>query len=349
MNGDVSILSYHVKHSRPIQDLLDKAQLVANYAVNNKSNKKLLTSKYVKHIGLPSSISNQILRKFGKGTIKQATHVNLIIPNQVTKTTSKIYNSITWNKINSIVTMKPLKMMFRWNPGREFQKINQIEISATRFMISATFKNHIVKQEYHNILGIDLNCGIGRHIVNMANLENNEIISLGKQAPNIRKKYAMKRKKQKIKGNKEKHIMKNFDHKMSHKIVNYALKHKLRIVMENLKGIRKSKTKGNGSKNVNRLVNSWSFYRLQSMVEYKSKELGIPFIKVNAHYTSQQCSYCNVIGIRDKKNFTCTNKNCRSHKIPRNADNNAAFNVGKRALQEGGIVYTTCPETRSAR
>lgn len=337
------ILSYHVKHSRSIQDLLDKAQLIANYAVQNKNNKKILTSKYVKHIGLPSAISNQILRKYGRGEIKKATSVNLIVPNQTTKTASKIYNSITWD--NGIVTLKPLQMSFRWNPGRDFEKINQVEIDNNRFMITATFKNRIVKQEYLNVLGIDLNCGVGRHIVNMANLETGEIISMGKQAPNIRKRYFKKRKSQnhkqskcKIKSNKEKKIMKDFDHKMSHKIVNYALKHKLRIVMEKLKGIRNSKTKGNGSRNVNRLVNSWSFYRLQSMVEYKSKELGIPVLKVNAHYTSQQCSYCDVIGIRDKKNFTCTNKNCYSCGIPRNADNNAAFNVGKRALQEGGIV-----------
>ena len=70
--------------------------------------------------------------------------------------------------------------------------------------------------------------------------------------------------------------------------------------MEDLEGIRKSKIKGNGSRNVNRLVNSWSFYRLQFFVTYKAKLLGIPVIKVQPHYTSQLCSYCGIKGNRKK-------------------------------------------------
>ena len=75
---------------------------------------------------------------------------------------------------------------------------------------------------------------------------------------------------------------------------------------------------------------------MQTFIEYKSKELEIPFIKVNPHYTSQECSYCQVIGKRDRDKFTCNNKHCKSYKIIRHSDINAAFNVGKRSLQEGG-------------
>ena len=118
MASDVSIKSYHVKHRLQLNPLLSAAKKVADYAVQNKSNKRLLTSKYVKEFGLPSSISNQILRKYGRGTIKEAHNVNLIIPNQTTKVNSKVYNSIIWE--NGVVTLKPLKLSFRWNPGRNF-------------------------------------------------------------------------------------------------------------------------------------------------------------------------------------------------------------------------------------
>jgi len=203
-------------------------------------------------------------------------------------------------------------------------------------MIAATFKNTIVHQKYANVLGIDHNCGFGRHILNCANLLTGEVVNLGKKGPKIRNKYFKKRKTQKIKNNKEKRIMKDLDHKISRAVVNYALKHKLKIVVENLKGIRKGSRKGNGSKGKNRVVNSWSFYRLQSFMKYKSKELGIPFEKVNPHYTSQECSYCGVIGIRKKESFICKNKRCQSCNIERHADVNAAFNIGKRSLQQGG-------------
>jgi len=130
--------------------------------------------------------------------------------------------------------------------------------------------------------------------------------------------------------------MRYLDHKISRKIVNYALKHKLRIVVENLKGIRKCARKGKGSRNVNRFVNSWSFYRLQTFIEYKAKELGIPFEKINPQYTSQECSYCSIIGTRKSDSFICNNKRCNAYKKKRHSDKNAAFNIGKRSLLIGG-------------
>ena len=148
--------------------------------------------------------------------------------------------------------------------------------------------------------------------------------------------FFKKRQKQKMKGNREHRIMKDIDHKLSRKVVDYALKNKLKIVVEKLTHIRSGAKKGKGSRAGNRLVNSWSFYRLQSFIEYKAKELGIPFEKINPHYTSQECSFCTVIGSRDKENFVCNNKHCCVYKKERNADINAAFNVGKRSLLPGG-------------
>lgn len=334
-----SIKCYHVKHRIDFSNQLASAKVIADYAVANKANRKLLSTKYVKDQKLHSDIANQILRKYGRGTIKKATNVNLIVPNTERKSKRKdgtISKSLNITYLNGIVSVKPLKVQFRWNPGKEFQKINQIEISKDKYMIAATFKDNIKKQKYENIFGIDLNCGVGRSIANCANLKTGEIINLGKQGPNIRKRYFKKRQKHLVKGDKEKRIMRDLDHKISRTIVNYALKHKLKIVVEDLKGIRLGARKGKGSKTVNRFVNSWSFYRLQTFIEYKSKELGIPFIKVNPQYTSQECSFCSVIGERKGDTFICKNKRCTSFNLKRHADINAAFNVGKRSLQTGG-------------
>lgn len=335
-----SVKSYHVKHRLDLTDLLSKAKKVADYAVQNKSNKKILTSKYVKQHGLPSSISNQILRKYARGNIKEATNVNLIVPNSSTRNyrmkdgTTKTYTTIDY--VNERVILKPLKLSFRWNPGKALEKINQVEISKDRFMIAATFKDPVIEQEYTNVLGIDLNCGCGRAVANCANLRNGEILNLGKKGPNTRKYYYKKRQNHKVKNNKEKRRMKDLDHKISRKIVDYALKHKLKIVVENLKGVRTNARKGNGLRAVNRFVNSWSFYRLQQFIEYKAKERGIPFEKINPQYTSKECNYCSVIGDRKGDTFICKNRRCKSYKQKRHSDINAAFNVGKRSLLSGG-------------
>jgi putative transposase len=334
-----SVKTYHVRHRLDLSDLLAKAQKVADFAVENKNNKRALTSKNVKEYGLPSAVSNQILRKYGRGTIKKATNVNLIVPNSsISERVLKNGNVKTYASINYIgerVILKPLKLSFRWNPGKAFEKINQVEIDAEKFMIAVTIKN-AEPQHCANVLGIDLNCGVGRSVANCANLSNGEILNFGKQGPNTRKYYYKKHQSHRVRGHKEKRRMKDLDHKISRKIVDYALKHKLKIVVEDLKGIRTGKKKGNGLKAVNRFVNSWSFYRLQSFIEYKAKECGLPFEKIKPQYTSKECSFCSVIGERNGNTFTCKNKHCKSCGTARHSDVNAAFNIGKRSLLPGG-------------
>lgn len=348
-NENQFIKCYHVKHRLDFKVQLAKAKQVADYAVQHKSTPKKLTTKYVNHLGLHSTIACQILRKYGRGTIKEAKHVNLIISNSINKRKYKkkdgtiqikTYSNMVYE--NGWVTVKPLKLKFRWNPGKTFRKIHQLEIDETKFMIAVSFPESKVDQEYQGVLGIDLNCGMGRSVVNCANLNTRELLNLGKQGPNLRKFHFKKRKvhPKKMKGNKEQRRMRDLDHKISRTVVNYALKHKLKIVMENLKGLRKSVTKKKGlPRNVNRFVNSWSFYRLQTFIEYKAKELGIPFEKINPQYTSQECSYCSVIGKRNGDTFVCTNKKCQVRNKKRHADINAAFNIGNRSLLLGGRAH----------
>ncbi len=45
MGSDVNIKSYHVKHRLCLDSLLEKAKCIANYAVQNKKNRKVLIPK----------------------------------------------------------------------------------------------------------------------------------------------------------------------------------------------------------------------------------------------------------------------------------------------------------------
>ena len=338
-NSHKVLRTYSVKHRRDFSSLLESAKHVANYAAAHKFTPKLLSTKMVKHFGLPSDVSNQILRKYGRGTIRSVKSANLIVPNTLRKNKlknqTKTYSNIVWDPLKKTVTVKPLKLRFRWNPSLPFTRIVYMEINKSRYFVTvAVPPNPPEIKEELGVLGIDHNCGVGRAILNCADLKKGTTFGLGKKGPKIRLKYRKKRKKQKIKGNKEHRIMKDLDHKISRRVVNYALKNKLRIVLENLQGIRKRARKGKRSKAANGVVNSWSFYRLQSFIEYKAKKLGIPVVKVSPEYTSQDCSYCGARGHRCREKFVCRNNQCTKRDVVRNSDVNAAFNIGKRALKQ---------------
>ena len=99
------------------------------------------------------------------------------------------------------------------------------------------------------------------------------------------------------------------------------------LVLEDLTYIRESLDYG---RFMNRRLHAWAFARLQTRIEQKAKDAGIPVVYVNAAYTSQTCHACRRIGSRPRQaEFVCPNADC--HVSEFQADVNAAANIAHRA------------------
>ena len=189
--------------------MLECAKHVANYAAAHKFTPKLLSTKMVKHFGLPSDVSNQILRKYGRGTIRTVKSANLIVRNTLRKNKlknqTKTYSNIVWDPLKKTVTVKPLRLQFHWSPSLSFTRIVYMEINKSRYFITVVVPPNPpeIKEEELGVLGIDHNCGVGRAILNCADLKKGTTFGVGRKGPKIRLKYRIKRKKQKIKKSKE--------------------------------------------------------------------------------------------------------------------------------------------------
>jgi len=304
------ILTYKVRHNSNFDSELQKAKLIAEFAIKNKT----LSSSTVKHFGLKSMISNQILRKYGKNKrIKHVHSVNLIIPNQGI------------NFKNNKISIPCLNLILDFN--KPCAKINQIELNKEYAFVSVTISenNLIIPDQW---LGVDLNTT--GYCTVVANETTGKVLKLGKKAHHTHLKYKNQRKHlqksrcyklvKKIK-NKESKIVRDLNHKISRRIVDEAVKQNAGIVLEDLTGIRGTKKQ---TKSFKYSLNSWSFFQLRQFIEYKAKLLGIPVIKIDPAYTSQQCSRCGLLGERDKKQFKCQCGHVE------HADVNAAFSIAKR-------------------
>ena len=332
--GEKVILTYKLKHNRDFSDELVKAKLVAQIALESP---KWLSSKDVKHIGLKSAISCQILTKYHKRNrnVKKIRSVKLTLPSQSCK------------KLENEIYIPCLKLRIEFS--KDVKKINQIEISNKYAYISCTVKEN-PKFKIKTHIGVD--CNTVGNLCAIAVKETGKVYKLGKRALHVRRKYkAMRRRLQrkgkykKVKniGNKEQRICRDINHKISKKIVDLAVANKSVIRFENLKGIRKSKK---NSKSLRGTLNSWSFYQLQKFVEYKAQQAGAEVIYIDPYMTSKCCSKCGHIGNRIKKNFECLNCGHFEH-----ADVNAAFNIAfpSEALvqlsvdRDAGNWHLTCP------
>ena len=314
------ILTYKIRHEQNFERELALAKRVAEYGLSTKS----ITSKDVKHLGLKSAISNQILKKYSRNKkLQRISSVNLTIPNQSIKI------------VNNKIYVPCLKLSLDIYFDKNFTKINQIEISKEFAFISVSYEEPKVCKP-QCLIGVDRNTI--HHTLVASNLKTGKVLKLGKECNHIHLKYKHMRKSLQEQGKlkklksikqREKHIIKDINHKITTALVNYAKQVKGGIVLEDLKQIRqtaKTRRKQRYS------LNSWSYYQQQMMMEYKSKKYGVPIFYVEPQYTSQRCSKCGHIesSNRNKNLFQC--KKCGKVE---DAGVNAGFNIAY--LHQEGI------------
>jgi putative transposase len=109
------------------------------------------------------------------------------------------------------------------------------------------------------------------------------------------------------------------NHAISRSVVQDALRLRAGICIEDLAGIRLRTM-------VSRALRwehaGWSFYQLRGFLTYKAWLAGVPLLTVDPAWTSQSCSICGCLGIRDRKVFRC---DVCGHRA--DADRNAADNL----------------------
>ena len=305
------ILTIKVKHCTDLSTEIQKAKLVAFYALKTKSR----SSKDVKHIGLKSAISNQILKKYSSNKkLSRINKVKLTLPSQ----------SIRVNDKELIIPCLDLIIptdLFRY----KFTKINQIELDKTYAYISGeVIEPELIKQDKY--IGVDLNTT--GHCAVIGIPHTGKVIKLGKKALHIHNKYksirkTLQSKKKYRKLNqikrRESNIVRDLNHKISKKIVLTAKENGCSIKLENLQGIRNNKKQARSFKYS---LSSWSYFQLRNFIEYKAKKFGVNVGLVAPAYTSKKCSRCGTIGIRKGKSFMCPHCGHVDH-----ADANAAFNI----------------------
>ena len=135
---------------------------------------------------------------------------------------------------------------------------------------------------------------------------------------------------------KEARRMKQINHEVSKKIIKEAIEQGAgTIVLEDLKNIRERIKTG---KKIRARLHRWSFFQLQMMIQYKAEFSGLSIVYVNPAYSSQECSLCGCLGVRQKHLFKCSCGN------QQHSDLNASRNLCRFAQPVG---YATCAVNRT--
>lgn len=142
-----------------------------------------------------------------------------------------------------------------------------------------------------------------------------------------RREYGKEKLWTKLKSTKgqERRFMKDYNHKVSRRIVDIADQYdKAVVVLEKLDGIRDH---ANSSKNHNRQLNNWTFGEIQQFIKYKCHANGIAYRKIPAYETSQVCTDCGGSIRRSSSQAVAVCKSCKKEV---NADFLGAVNIVRR-------------------
>ena len=325
-----------------IVDTIDLYKQGLQYCIENgwklriKNNIKLHPFVYtsLRRIGLPSQLAISCIKQ-ACGMLKKAKSQPFVKKVSVRYNTHRSFSFK--NNILSLGTITgrikiPIKI-----PDYALKYFNEWEIRES--LLTKNFKGDyyftftFLKEapclnSQNQVLGIDLG------INNLAVTSDNQFFKSSK-VKQIKRKFKFLRGKLQAKGTrsakrllkklsgKEKRFMAWVNHNISKKIVSSFTGNK--IVMENLKGIRKIRR----GKRMNYWISNWSFFQLQSFIQYKAERRGVEVVRVKPNYTSQICSNCGKLGSRSKGFFSCSH--CG---FSLSADLNASRNLASPMLEK---------------
>ena len=342
------IISTLKLYSKGLQFCIDTAW---NKQIRNNIKLHPFVYKHLRSLGLQSQLAIACIKQ-ACGMLKKAKTKPLV------KRASLRYNfprSASFkNNVLSIATIKGrikvqfsvpdcYKEYFSWNVNESLLRMDKRGRCFFLFTFSKEVDT-INNASQKRVLGIDLG------INNLAVTSDGRFYNSHK-VKQIKRKFRYLRSKLQAKGTRSaKRLLKKLsgrenrymawvNHNMSKNIVSNFNGNK--IVMEDLRGIRKQRR----GKRMNYWISNWSFYQLQSFIQYKAERKGIEVISVKPNYTSQLCHKCGQLGSRSKGCFSCSHCGFSSY----SADLNAARNLAHPMLVERqalvNVPHVTCDDT----
>ncbi len=123
----------------------------------------------------------------------------------------------------------------------------------------------------------------------------------------------------------EKNFARTFNHKLSKALMKFCRANGIgTIKTEDLLGGAKTLEKSF-------VLRNWSYFELQSQIEYKAKMYGIKVVKVQTKHITQKCHKCGTVDPDavnlDNRTYTCSNADCEIYNKRLNVDYNASMNV----------------------
>ena len=359
------------------QEYFKTLNLGVEYLSNRWPN-KIKHSQLYTHLktraGLPSSVLNEAVRLIRSRWItfckQKKQHIKTSIPH-FKNTVAISFNNQNWsvkeNKgiysigfpINGSKLYYELTISTRQKDILDRLSTAQIELGSGQllerknkwYFVAALNFSEPEHAAGTDIVGVDL--GLNNIAVCYDKEQGKSKFCSGKEVRFNRTKYALRRKSlgkaKKLNAirkskNKERRWMKDFNHKLSRRIINFALKVKAGIInLENLKHIRTTaKTNHKQRQHLGNTLHNWPFDQLKQFIEYKAKELGILVNLIDPAYTSQECPICHHIDYLNRNGiyFHCRACGYRSH-----ADRVGAMNITNRrpcdvvVASQPGIVY----------
>lgn len=223
--------------------------------------------------------------------------------------------------------------------------------------LSYSFQKETAELDKDKILGVDL--GVVYPICASVHGDLNRLIIKGGEIEEFRKRVEARRiklleqtkycgdgrighgrKKRTAPAFRVENMISNFrnttNHKYSRALVDFAKKQGCgTIQLEKLAGISSQ----------NAFLKNWSYFDLQTKIEYKAKEEGIDVVYIDPKFTSQRCSKCGHIdadGRPEQAKFCCT-----SCGFSANADFNASQNISIKNIDE--IIEQTLLNSASVK